>query len=165
MKNLFKICFFFLSFISATSIFATASIPTPCSTNQEAFNYITLPAGTIVYVELNETVSSNKKKVGNTVAFTVRNNVVVHGKIVILAGSTAFGKVKEVNSPCDCNTCNGEEASITIVVENAQAVDGTMIYLNASPHTASGNCFDGSATIEMGTAITGRVRDNNRIYP
>ena len=165
MKNLFKICCFLLTLISTTNGFALSVNPNPCPTNKTAFNYVTLPSGTIVYVELNETVSSDKKKVGNTVVFTIRNNVVVNGKIVILAGSTAYGKVKAVSNPCSCNACNGDDASITIVVENVQAVDGTMVYLNSSPHTTSGNCMEGTATIEMGTAITGRVRDNNKIYP
>lgn len=163
MKNLFKILFP-LFILTLAGFQANAKMITlPVKTN----NYVILPAGTAVFLETNQEISSSDMEIGNTVEFTVRHNVIVNGMIVIQAGSTAYGKVKQVKKRADyyCQNlyCTLEGSSISITVESVQAVDGGMIYLNATPLTKKAPCKAEEVSINIGTQITARVRDHNNV--
>ena len=123
---------------------------------------ITLPAGTTVVLELAQRVSPKSVAVGNAIRLKVRDNVKMNGKVLIASGSTVIGKVIAVKC------CKGE-ASITIQVEDAKAVDGTMVKLNGDPHIMESNpcqdepCDARNMQIEIGTLLTAEVRDDVKI--
>lgn len=119
---------------------------------------VTLRAGTVVSLSLNEEISSDEIQIGNSLDFLVRSNVVVNGQVVIASGSIAEGWVKKVTKGCD-----GRCANITITVENVQTVDGQRIYLRSIPHKVTANCcsecdnFPNAATLYIGTNLSARV--------
>jgi hypothetical protein len=123
---------------------------------------IILPAGTMVVLELAQRVTPKSVAVGNSIRLKVRDNVKVNGKVLIASGSTVIGKVIAVKC------CKGE-ASITIAVEDAKAVDGTMVKLNGDPHIMESNpcqdepCDARNMQIEIGTMLTAEVRDDVKI--
>ena len=91
---------------------------------------VMLSAGTPVQVTLNEALDLDVVMTGHAVDFTVRNNVVVNGKVLIAAGAWAAGIVRKVKVGCDGNC-----GTITITVEEARAVDGSVVRLRSMPHT------------------------------
>lgn len=119
---------------------------------------VTLRAGTVVSLSLNEEISSDEIQIGNSLDFLVRSNVVVNGQVVIASGSIAEGWVKKVTKGCD-----GRCANITITVENVQTVDGQRIYLRSIPHKVTANCcsecdnYPNAATLHIGTNLSARV--------
>ena len=132
------------------------------SDNITQTNAITLPAGTTVVLELAQRVSPKSVAVGNAIRLKVRDNVKFNGKVLIASGSTVIGKVIAVK-------CSKGEASITIAVEDAKAVDGTMVKLNGDPHIMESNpcqdepCDARNMQIEIGTLLTAEVRDDVKI--
>ncbi|MEM6318162.1 MAG: hypothetical protein AAF960_10860 [Bacteroidota bacterium] len=163
MKNLLNICFLF------AALFATNLSAADCCYATESvqeMGRIILREGTPVHLELNEKITAAKKNIGHTVEFLVRNDVVVNGKVLIASGSSAFGKVTDVErtKACDCNACNDESSVLTIRVESVRAVNGTSVMLNSTPHTVTASCMDGIATVNIGTTVTSRVRNNSTIY-
>jgi len=145
--NFLAIAFFALSTVAAT-----------------AQNFVTLRAGTIVSLTLNEEVNSDEIQVGNSLDFMVRSNVVVNGQVVISSGSIAEGWVKKVTKGCD-----GRCANITITVENVQTVDGQRIYLRSIPHKVTANCcsdcdnYPNAASLNIGTNISARILNDSNI--
>lgn len=141
---------------------ALANSPSPTLTSCEEL--ITLRAGTVVSLTLNEEVNSDEIYVGNTLDFMVRSNVTVNGKVVIAAGSIAEGWVRKVK-----RGCNGACAEITITVENVQSVDGQRIFLRSIPHKVKADCcskcskWRNTATLYPGTNLSARVLNDSDI--
>lgn len=133
---------------------APANVIPPFSVQQ----LITLTAGTQVNVMLNEMTDSESVAVGNALDFTVRSNVVVNGKVLIAAGATATGWVKNIKKGC-----SGKCSEITITVESATAVDGQTVNLRSIPHIVRVPCCDGSTTANIGTNLTAHVLNDTRI--
>lgn len=125
---------------------------------------ITLPAGTVVSLQVNEEINSDEFFVGNTIDFMVRSNVTVNGQVLIAAGTFAEGMITSIK-----NSCNGQCPEITIAVENVQAVDGQRVNLNSKPHKVKARCCNScgnegeQAVIQMGTSVSARVMDNTSI--
>ena len=144
--------------------FATVANAATFTTNNNTTqnSSITLPAGTTVVLELAQRVSPKSVAVGNAIRLKVRDNVKFNGKVLIASGSTVIGKVIAVK-------CSKGEASITIAVEDAKAVDGTMVKLNGDPHIMESNpcqdepCDARNMQIEIGTLLTAEVRDDVKI--
>lgn len=138
--------------------FLTLVIFTFVSMTVAAQNFVTLQAGTVVSLTLNDEVSSDEVQVGNTLDFFVRSNVVVNGQVVIASGSIAEGWVKKVTKGCD-----GRCANITITVENVQTVDGQRIYLRSIPFKIKADCcnecnnYPNAATLNIGANLSARV--------
>ncbi len=123
---------------------------------------VTVLAGTILSVSLNEELYIDELQVGNAVDFFVRSNVTVAGKVVVQSGAIAEGWVKKVETSCD-----GACKKITITVENVQAVDGQRIYLRSIPHVVKVNCCGKKAKQEpivpLGTNLSARFLNNEMI--
>ena len=125
---------------------------------------ITLPAGTVVSLQVNEEINSDDFYVGNSIDFMVRSNVAVNGQVLIAAGTFAEGTITSVK-----NSCNGQCPEITISVDNVQAVDGQRVNLNSKPHKVTARCcnncgnYGKQAVIQMGTSISARVMDSTTI--
>jgi len=151
---------FFRTLFAAAFVFAGASLfAVPARTliaSQAMDQMITLTAGTVVNVSLNESIDAESVSVGNALDFFVRSNVTVNGQVVIAAGATATGWVKNVK-----RNANGKSYEITITVENAQAVDGQMINLRSIPHII--NAAPNSAQANIGANISARVLNDTRI--
>ena len=144
--------------------FANAATPADCETPEmttKALVMTALRSGTVVSLELNESYTTDELQVGNTLDFFVRSNVTVNGRVVISTGSIAEGRVKKVTTGC-----NGKCASITIIVDNVQAVDGQRIFLRSRPHQLKAKCCnncdnpENSATLQIGTSISSHTLNN-----
>ena len=142
----------------ALSAFAASAAPSHLTTNTSVMQIITLTAGTQVNVMLNELVDSESVAIGNALDFTVRSNVMVNGKVVIAAGATATGWVKNVKK-----ACGGKCAELTITVESATAVDGQTVNLRSIPHIVRVPCCDGSTTANIGTNLTAHVLNDTKV--
>ena len=155
---------FFRSLLAAAFVFAGASLfAVPAQLQTSNFELqtsedqmITLTAGTAVNVSLNEAIDAESVSVSNSLDFFVRSNVTVNGQVVIAAGATATGWVKNVK-----RNANGKSYEITITVENAQAVDGQMINLRSIPHII--NAAPNSAQANIGANISARVLNDTKI--
>ena len=88
-------------------------------------NGISLWAGTVVILELVQTLDNKTLSEGNIVRFKVVEDVVVNNKILIHAGVAAYGKVRRIEL-CGNDNCT----EIFIVAENVQAVDGQTVNLS-----------------------------------
>lgn len=150
----FRASFFAAALLMSTTTFA-ASFPIALSVSASYQQMITLTAGTQVSVMLNEAIDVESVAVGNALDFTVRSNVVVNGKVVIAAGSTATGWVKNIKK-----SCGGKCAEITITVESAQAVDGQTVNLRSIPHIVKAPCCEGTTSAQIGTNVTANVLNN-----
>lgn len=120
-------------------------------------------AGTPVYLNLNQTISSAEVEVGHIVEFLVESHVTVNGQVVISAGSIAEGRITKVVKTCGRN-CHVRCAQITIEAETVQAIDGQRIYLRSIPLTVKGNCYGNDpAVAKLGTTISARILNNIKI--
>ena len=89
---------------------------------------IILPAGTVVRLELAETVSSENAVVGQRVNFKVISEVKKSGKIVINGGTNAIGEIISV----DKNGALGKPGTLGIQLKSVNAIDGTLVAISAS---------------------------------
>lgn len=65
-------------------------------------NANTLPAGSTLHARLNQTLSTERSKVGDTFTLTVTNNLVAqNGAVVVPAGATVRGHVRAVDASSD----------------------------------------------------------------
>jgi hypothetical protein len=95
---------------------------------------LTIPAGTPVSITINQIVSSKTAPIGSKILASVANDVVINGKVVIKAGA-----------PCNVSVLTSKKAgivgspgSITISVNNVQAIDGTIIPIINAVHSDEG---------------------------
>ena len=142
----------------ALSTASAHAVPTHLTTNASVMQIINLTAGTQVSLMLNEAIDGESVAIGNALDFSVRSNVVVNGKVVIAAGSTATGWVKNIKK-----ACGGKCAEITITVESATAVDGQTVNLRSIPHIVRVPCCDGTTTANIGTNLTAHVLNDTKI--
>lgn len=122
------------------------------------FGQVELPAGTIIYLETNEKVTTAQATVGQLVQFRVRTNVVVNGKVVIVSGALAIGRIKSLSEA----TFN-DPAEVTIELTSVQAVDGQQVVLNGIEQTIKGKFPNEGTIVNIGTAITSTVMNNIKI--
>ncbi len=89
---------------------------------------LTLPAGTSVYGELDERVTSKKKEtaVGDIVRARVWRDVVVEGRVVIRAGSPLVARVSFVKPA----KIAGRKGEVFIEAVSARAVDDSEVLLD-----------------------------------
>ena len=155
----------FVSLFAGASLFAVPSQIQTSPSYRGRLNFelqtaqdqlITLPAGTVVNVSLNEAIDAESVSVGNALDFFVRSNVTVNGSVLIAAGATATGWVKNIKK-----SSNGKSFEITITVENAQAVDGQMVNLRSIPHVI--NAAPNSAKADIGANLSARVLNDTKI--
>ncbi|MEM9887822.1 MAG: hypothetical protein AAF849_18145 [Bacteroidota bacterium] len=123
---------------------------------------IYLGAGTPIALTVNEEINSELVEIGRVVELLVKSDVTVDGKVLIAAGTLAEGSVSEVSKLC--RACAYSCPSISIKVENVQAVDGQRVYLKGLPHTVKKACGSyQAAKIEIGTTLRARILNNMRI--
>lgn len=89
---------------------------------------VQVPVGTAVILKTNSTLTPEMLNIGDTVELSVVSDVVVDGKVVIKAGSTARG---EITASKDRNII-GIAAKIGLAVRSVQGVDGSTIALSGA---------------------------------
>lgn len=87
-----------------------------------------VPGGTMVKLRVSQTVTSANASVGQSVSFSVTNNVTVKGVVVIKAGALATGTVNTVKIP----SLLGSPGQVGVSLTSVTAVDGTEIPIMAS---------------------------------
>lgn len=89
---------------------------------------VILQEGTRIEVKLEDSVSSQTSTVGQIVNFSVVRNIVVLGKVVITAGTPAYGEVIGVISKGNV----GKAGAVSMTVSYTKAVDGQNVPLRST---------------------------------
>ncbi len=87
---------------------------------------ITLKAGTMIPAKTKTMLNSANLTVGKTVDFIVSKDIVVDGKIVVEAGSSAKGQVVRVSPAKGL----GKAGFVAIEMKSVTAIDGSQVYIN-----------------------------------
>jgi hypothetical protein len=93
---------------------------------------LTVPAGTQVYLEPSELVTSKRGEntVGQIIRAAVWRNVVVNGHVVIKAGAPAVGRISEIKR----RNIAGKKGQLKIQAVSARGVHGEDILLDGGYH-------------------------------
>ena len=89
---------------------------------------VEIPVGTLVTLRVQGTISPATHTTGQTVLFSVDQNVVIDGRPVIAAGATGMGEVSAASKKGSV----GKAASISVLARSVNAVDGTVIPLRGT---------------------------------
>lgn len=87
---------------------------------------ITLPAGTKMYFNTTQTLSSNQCISGQLVNIELRNDVIIDGKVIAASGTNAVGEVLE----CKKAKGKGTPGKIALRAKSITLRDGTEVMLN-----------------------------------
>lgn len=100
---------------------------------------ITIPAGTPIFGELQERITSNPRryKVGRFVQGNVWKDVVVDGHTVVAAGAPLNLRIADINS----SGVGGRGGQIEIMAISVEAIDGTEISLSGGYDQAGGDRY------------------------
>lgn len=89
---------------------------------------VTVPVGTMIQLEVTNTISTLNAHIGQKVNFRVLNDVSINGELAVKGGSRAVGKVVSV----DKNGALGKPGSMSIQLSRVTAVDGNIIPISAN---------------------------------
>jgi len=89
---------------------------------------VKLASETPVQLSLFHTINAKTARTGKRVTFRLLNDINVNGKIVISAGTKAFGEVVDIGRP----GLFGKPGTLSIDVKSIKAVDGSDIPLTGS---------------------------------
>ena len=106
---------------------------------------ITLKEGEPIFLELMNDYDIDKIEVGNTVQFRVTSNVLVDGREVIRAFSSAHGVVSRKS-----NSTTNASGSIQLTVRHIRAVDGQQVLVDGPTNLTS---------TQIGTTVTVYVKN------
>jgi hypothetical protein len=95
----------------------------------------TIPAGTVVNVRLNQSVSSGSNNIGDTVDGTLVNDVTVRGTKVARSGDSVRAKVTHVKKSGRLKTPG--EITLRLASVNGIAVSSTSVARKGDSHTKS----------------------------
>jgi len=123
----------------------------------ELMMFVTLRSGTVVSLELNEDIDPDEISRGALLDFIVRSNVIVNGKILIAAGSSGAGRLKNIIGYSD-------EVELTVTVNTVQAVDGQHVSLRSRPEIIRVKMYP-EKTSTLGKKIRARVLNQKKIKP
>ena len=118
---------------------------TVCLANGAVGDPVTIPAGTRVFGELEQQVTSNVEEfdVGDIVSGRVWRNVIVDGQTVIGAGAPMVLQVSDITK----RKAFGRSGSVEIRAISVAAVDGTEIFLDGGYDKKGENRIILSATL------------------
>lgn len=108
---------------------------------------IVVPANTVVEMELQEDISSQKNRTGDIVPFFVKYPVSVGGFEVVSAGAKAYGEITDA-SPAKGY---GKSGKLEFTIKFVEASDGTKIPLSFELEKKQGNQY---AKAAVGTYMT-----------
>lgn len=111
---------------------------------------VNLPAKSLVKIALLETVNSASNQVGDEVLYKVVEDVIVDGRVIIPAGTTATGQVAEVTAAGRL----GKDGRILVDFNQVSALDGTLISLKVDETATQRNK---SLELAAGASMAGIV--------
>jgi uncharacterized membrane protein len=111
--------------------------------------FVTLRSGTLVLVEIMETMDTAYLKTGMEVKFKVARPVRVDDHVVIFNGSLASGVVAK----CESASGWGQKGKLEITVDSCFAVDGQEISLSASKYLEGEGKTGAATAVGVGTAL------------
>jgi hypothetical protein len=150
--------FLMIAFFAHTSSVMGMNMPGEPTTCTPTVNSVELAAGTIVYLEMTETVESGRATVGQNIVFRASADVVVDDHVVIRTHAVAMGRVAAIEP-----TTFGHPEEITIEVISVQATDGTMIALHSGQQTFKGRYPNEQVTVQPGKKFTANVVNTTKI--
>lgn len=113
----------------------------------------TLPAGTLIPVRFNETLSSHDSTSGQPFSAQVTQDVAVDGVVVVPAGATVTGSVSEASVPRKV----GGRARLSLSFERLQLADGQTVPISAAFAGAGRSEAPKDAAIIGGSTLGGVV--------
>jgi hypothetical protein len=119
---------------------------------------VTLPAGTVVFLETTEQLDAASLTVGQLLQYNVKTDVIADGKTLIRKGAVATGNIKTIGQPTYNNA-----GTITIDVLFVQAVDGQQISTKGLEQTFAGKYPGSQATIESGASLAAFLKNETTI--
>jgi sporulation protein YlmC with PRC-barrel domain len=123
---------------------------------------LSVPAGTELTFELNETRNATELTLGNTLKFKVRGDGVFNEKVIVRTGAEAIGRVTDVDIDCDGNC-----SRITIEVRSVKTINGNLVPVSSEPFTVQTKCCTGKknapATVKIGTTVVATLLNNEKI--
>lgn len=96
---------------------------------------VSLPAQTLVKVALSTTVNSGEAKVGDKVLFTVAEDVMIGGRVVIPVGTSGLATVTEVTAAARL----GKDGRVVLDFGRISALDGTQVPLKVDEKATERN--------------------------
>jgi hypothetical protein len=125
----------------------TQTAPPPAPTPRK----VTIPAGALITVRLNETVSSEKNQAGDTFTATLDQPLIVEGLVLAERGARVEGKVLEVER---AGRVRGV-ATLKIHLVKLHTADGQDIAISTEPFgkTAEASTGDDAKKIGIGAAV------------
>jgi len=125
----------------------TQTAPPPAPTPRK----VTIPAGTLLTVRLNETISSEKNQTGDTFTATLDQPLIVEGLVLAERGARVEGKVLEVER---AGRVRGL-ASLKIHLVKLRTSDGQDIVISTEPfgRTSEASAGDDAKKIGIGAAV------------
>lgn len=114
---------------------------------------VTLPAGTVVRLQLMQTLKPATSKKGDAVLFRVTHNVVVDGKLVIPAGAPAAATITSVRKP----GMFGRPSRIKIAVNAVRALGSEELPLVEGEESKKSTEIEASVAAAAGTSIVGAI--------
>lgn len=161
MLSSIKSFFFAAALLTAIPMTFAADLAQPMvNDNLETafFGRVTLPAGTLVFLETTQRIDSRSVTIGNIVRFRVMTDVIVEGKTVVKSGTQALGRVTSIEP----GTYNEPEI-LQVEVKYVQAVDGQQVNLSTNPIDIRAEFTGEAATINVGTTATSHVMNDIEI--
>ncbi|MGC8794240.1 MAG: hypothetical protein ACP5U2_12705 [Bryobacteraceae bacterium] len=112
---------------------------------------VTIPAGTLLTVRLNETISSEKNQPGDTFSATLDQPLIVEGLVLAERGARVQGKVLEVERS---GRVRGR-ASLKIHLVRIHTADGQDVTISTEPFskTAEASTADDAKKVGIGAAV------------
>lgn len=114
---------------------------------------VTIPSGTTISANLDNTISSATNNVGDIVNASISSPIVIEGKTSIPAGSKLIGRVASIER---ANSANAIPGSISLVFDKVQTLDGNQIPISGSIQPLRGGIA--SRTVAITTGRTGKQR-------
>lgn len=96
---------------------------------------VVVKSGTLVPLELLNTISSKECRTGQIITFRVLRDIVVDGKTAIEAGALAKGQVIRVKK----TQLFGGQGELQVNIKSVTAVDGTEVFLNGGDLSDEGD--------------------------
>jgi hypothetical protein len=112
-----------------TAVATALSFVLACVSSQDAAAAaVKVPGGTAVMLRTTQPISPKTFKPGDRISFSVADNVVVDGTVVIKAGSEAVGEVVQAEK----RGILGKPDRISVRLTSVTAADGTLVPIAAS---------------------------------
>jgi hypothetical protein len=122
--------------------------PQPARPSQPLPGTLTVPAGTILAIRINDFLSSDKNQIGDSFTAVLEQPIVVNGWVVARRGQTIVGKVKEARK---AGRVKGT-SELGLELTDLTVVDGRQVPVLTELWKASGGTSHGQDAATIGTS-------------